>query len=119
MEALEDPQGVGDAKTVKRARAVKRSRDEAAMADLRSLLSQYTFRAFVWGVLAECRMFHTNSHLDNAVFFHNGRASMGIWLLDLVLTASPEVYTLMRAEALEREKAEAVSRDTVAKQGKE
>lgn len=73
-----------------------------AQQDLHALLGDRRFRAYIWQVLSRCGLYDQVAiddpmHLAAAT----AKANLGKELLAECLTADPEVYTLMRNEAVE------------------
>ena len=75
-------------------------------AELEALLSARSGRAFVWRILERCRIYHSAPIDARDMMRFEGGRDVGIWLLTECLTASPNVYTLMRREAVARESEE-------------
>ncbi len=75
---------------------------------VRTVLSTYEGRAFFWMLL------HSTGALDNSstifsgempmtMSWSEGRRTVGMWGRDWVFTAAPEMYMVMKREAVERE----------------
>ena len=86
----------------------KRVREYWAAVEARELahiLSQPEGRAVFWSLLSECGVYAVSYTGDMAsTSFKEGRRSIGISILEKVLTGNENLYTLMRTEASNRAK---------------
>jgi len=78
-------------------------RFERDKTELQALLKRRDARFLVWRVLEQCGVYHTNAHIDARAQIQEGRRSIGLWLLEQVLQADPNSYTLIRQEAVLRD----------------
>lgn len=99
-----DPdQGTSDEVAVAEAMRRDELRFERDKAELQALLKRKDMRYLVWRILEQCGVYQTNYRIDPSVHFQEGRRSIGIWLLEQVLQAEPNSYTLIRNEAVLRD----------------
>lgn len=96
---------LSEEKIVKKRQKKAKLEAERALEDMRQLLAASGNRAFLWRLLTECGVYRTNSEPDQGpMAFREGRRSIGLWILNEMLAARSESYTLMRDEASDREK---------------
>ena len=80
-----------------------RSREQTDL--VRQVLSTYPGRAFVWMMMEEAgedrSSFAGEAPLTMA--WNEGRRGIGVWGKNWVFTAAPEMYIVMRREAVDRE----------------
>lgn len=100
----------GDRKSIreaeKAARIAERQREDVT----RSLMSTTSGREFVWNILDSCQVFSstfTAEALTSA--FNEGRRSVGLQLLDTIMTACPDLYLQAQRESNERDHTAAAS----------
>lgn len=94
----------GEPGQVKARKTKAELRKEAEVEYLRSLLETYGGRATVWRWLEWCGVYKTSFTGNSETFFKEGMRNIGLKILEEVFEASPNIYGLMRAEAVEREK---------------
>lgn len=101
-----DPVDVGDESQVKKRKTAAQLILEREIEELKIVLSQYAGRAFVWQILEECGVYKSSMTNDSWTFYKEGQRSVGLWLLQRLFEADSQVYTVMRNEAVKREKKE-------------
>lgn len=79
---------------------------EQEKAELIHVLSREGGRAIIWRLLEKAGVFQSGFHGENTHMsaFASGRRDIGLELLNEVLTADPNSYSLMRIENEERRK---------------
>jgi hypothetical protein len=91
----------GDKEVVQKANKKAKLQRLRDMEDLRALLSKPGNRAVLWRILSRCGVYQDNpfphSHGDMAR--HEGKRSIGLWLLKEILEADQRAYVLMADEA--------------------
>lgn len=82
--------------------AALRMREEKVF--LKELLDTYSGRAFMWMLLQQAGTDDDISYGEApmATARQLGKRSIGLWAQNLVFTISPEVYIIMRREAIDR-----------------
>lgn len=94
----------GDKVAVGQQKKKSKLQQERELEELRQLLEKPSHRAFLWRVLSQCGVYQTNSSPEQGVMaFREGRRSVGLWLIEQMLTAMPASYAIMREEAAIRE----------------
>ena len=93
----------GDEASVAEAQRQAALRFDRDKTELQALLKRKDARFLIWRVLEQCGVYHTNVHIDARAQIQEGRRSIGLWLLEQVLQAEPNSYTLIRAEAVLRD----------------
>jgi hypothetical protein len=92
---------VGDAKQVEEAKTKVQIAREREIHELKEILETYRGRALVWRILAMCGL--QLAPPNDFMARHIGRQDIGRELLQEVFTSAPNVYTVMRQEAEERD----------------
>ncbi len=98
-----DPSDPDQVEQVERAAALRRLEEREYV---RRLVATYEGRAFIWALLSETGV-HRSSFAGEApltMAHAEGRREIGIWAENWVFTVAPETYSMMRREAVEREK---------------
>ena len=95
---------VGDPKQVKIKKTKHKLTREQELEELRALVSTAGGRAFLWRLLATCKISTfgfcgDNDYLNNL----EGRRSVGAWVIEEVDEADPRAYSRMRDEAASRD----------------
>ena len=75
--------------------------------EARAIFSTPGGRYFLWRILASTKAIGGLSIVfgePDKTYFHEGRRSVGNEIYDMALTACPDIYTIMRNEAIGREK---------------
>jgi hypothetical protein len=69
--------------------------------DLRALLERPGNRAVLWRILSRCGVYQDNPFPDSpgSMARHEGKRSIGLWLLQEIENADPRAFGRMRAEA--------------------
>lgn len=94
---------VGDVKKVKKKRKAVDLVREREQEELRVLLETYGGRSFVWRILIDfCGIYKTGITDSLDTFRELGRRDVGLWILAEVFNSSPDIYTVMRNEASDR-----------------
>lgn len=96
---------IGDEEQVGRRKTRAQLAREREVADTAKVLDTAAGRAFIWRLL-EKGGFHTLSFSGEETHltaFKEGRRDMANWALAECLTARPQCYNVMRAEAEERD----------------
>ncbi len=78
-----------------------RQRREEETNDLRAVLSSASGRRFVWRLLERSGVFRSsfNAVSDSYTAFNEGRRNLGLRVLNDILEADPDAFTLMQKEA--------------------
>lgn len=85
----------------------EKKRHERLLSDVRGLVSSPGGRRAAWHVLSVCRPMHSSFNTDPLVMaFNEGRRSVGLFFMDLIMEAKPEAYDQMRREAASNAKSE-------------
>ena len=81
-----------------------RDRDEVNV--MTQVLRTYSGRAVLWRMMEITGLDELSAVSDDAygTYFRQGRWSIGKWIKDEVFTNAPEAYTMMYAEAVDRER---------------
>lgn len=91
---------LGDPKQVKKLKRTVKSQEEIAKDDLRDLLSQKTFRNFIWTMLQNCRIYKisfTEGFPDTGAY-NDGHRNVGHKLIALIESAEPHSYMRIYTE---------------------
>lgn len=80
-----------------------RRRREEETNDLRAVLSSASGRRFVWRLLERGGVFRSsfNAESDSYTAFNEGRRNLGLLVLNDILEADPDAFTLMQRESAE------------------
>lgn len=80
-----------------------RQRREEEINDLRAVLSSASGRRFVWRLLERSGVFRSsfNAVSDSYTAFNEGRRNLGLRVLNDILEADPDAFTLMQRESAE------------------
>jgi|TARA_R110000824_G_scaffold69297_4_gene178639 hypothetical protein len=76
--------------------AIAKERRDAA---LKQILSGREGRGFVWRTLEKCGVYKTSFTGNSTTFFNEGRRSVGLEILEEILSADAGAYATMRQEA--------------------
>lgn len=95
---------VGNPAEVKERKTKTELSREREIEELRQLLETYGGRSYIWRLLDMCGVYKTSFTGNSTTFFNEGRRDIGLRILEELFEASPNVYTLMRSEAIERDK---------------
>ena len=78
-----------------------RQRREEETNDLRAVLSSVSGRRFIWRLLECGGVFRSsfNAESDSYTAFNEGRRNLGLLVLNDILEADPDAFTLMQKEA--------------------
>ncbi len=80
-------------------------REQREAIEMEELLETYGGRAFLWSLLCEARLHCAVPSHALDTFRNEGRRDIGIWAEGRIFTTDPNAYTLMRQEAIERDRA--------------
>ena len=99
---------IDDAEVEREARE-QAKRDRVAMLHAleswQHMLDEYDGRQVLWSILESCGIYRSSfSQSSKQMAFNEGRRTVGLLVLNQVLTVAPNAYNLMRNEAQEREK---------------
>lgn len=80
-----------------------RQRREEETGDLRAVLSSVSGRRFIWRLLECGGVFRSsfNAESDSYTAFNEGRRNLGLLVLNDILEADPDAFTLMQRESVE------------------
>lgn len=93
----------GDPKLVEKKKKKYKLKKETDHEYLRSVLSKYEGRAFLWELLSKCGIYDVSFRGDNSLtFFNEGRRSVGLELIALIEEVEPFAISRIRDEAIER-----------------
>lgn len=104
MSERESKYDAGDPSDVKKRKTKAQLRKEREREELRQILETYGGRAYVWRLLEKCGVYKISMTGNSYTFFNEGKREVGLEVLAEVFDANPNVYTLMRQEAVERDK---------------
>ena len=78
-----------------------RQRREEEINDLRAVLSSVSGRRFIWRLLERGGVFRSsfNAESDSYTAFNEGRRNLGLLVLNDILEADLDAFTLMQEEA--------------------
>jgi hypothetical protein len=113
MEPLQT--NAGDDEQVSAGRRIERARERRRRAVLRQQLSTTDGREYVWGLLAEMRIFAAIHGDEQQVYMALGLRNYGTAKLAELVARHPKEYLLMQQEAMartEREQREALAART-------
>jgi len=66
--------------------------------DIRKLLTFVEFRRFIWRMLTFTGMYKTSFTGNSTTFFNEGMRSVGLFVLGMVMRASPMAFAQMQQE---------------------
>ena len=72
---------------------------EREQGDIRKVLSLPEGRRFVWKLMSDAGVFRSSFTGNSQTFFNEGQRNMGLVILNQVMTAKPDAFTQMQAEA--------------------
>jgi hypothetical protein len=102
----DNPEGVdtGEKQSVKKQEARARREQERIDEDLRSVLSTYQGRSFIWELLTRAGIYRT-TFSDNAAIsaFNEGIRQSGLHLIARIDGVDQNAYAKLRREAVRRE----------------
>ncbi len=106
VDAMRMPEyDASDPEQVAMAQRTVAIRDQEQTGAVRSFLSTYEGRTFMWMLLqetgADCGVFAGEAPMTMSR--NEGRREVGQWGREWVFTAAPEMYMVMKREAIERE----------------
>lgn len=80
-----------------------RERREEEINDLRAVLSSVSGRRFIWRLLERGGVFRSsfNTESDSYTAFNEGRRNLGLLVLNDILEADLDAFTLMQRESVE------------------
>lgn len=80
-----------------------RQRREEEINDLRAVLSSVSGRRFIWRLLERGGVFRSsfNAESDSYTAFNEGRRNLGLLVLNDILEADLDAFTLMQRESVE------------------
>ena len=109
VDALSTPEyDTSDPEQVAQAERMVNLRAEQEREHVRAVLSTYEGRAFFWILLSSTGALDDSptifpGEMPMTMAWNEGRRSVGMWGRDWVFTAAPEMYMVMKREAVERE----------------
>lgn len=96
---------VGDEKQVKTQKKKHALRRLHEIEDIKFMLKSPAGRYFLWRFLEYARVFHTISNENpHRMAVHSGIRDGGLWVLNEIMDAQPDILSVMKREAIEREK---------------
>ena len=93
---------VGDEKQVKQKRSIIDLDREKELEEFRNILKTYGGRSFIWRILERCGIYSAGVTDALETFRELGKRDIGLWVLEEIFSASPDIYTTIRNEASER-----------------
>lgn len=99
-----EPYDAGEETQVKQKKTKAQLNRERETESLRSILSSYDGRAFLWRLLEECGIYTSSFTGNSTTFFNEGKRHIGLWTLNEVMEVDPNAYHKMKVEAVERDK---------------
>jgi hypothetical protein len=95
----------GDEEDVRRERKKYKLERQREIQEMRKLLDEPGNRALLWRFFQYCKIFDSLPPMDiGPLAMTTGIRNAGIWMLNEVLEAKPNMLTIMKQEAVEREK---------------
>lgn len=99
----EIPQDVGDEKQVRKRKNKRVLERESELLDIQRFCDDPANLYFLWRVLAKCGMFSMSGWADpQTMAVMAGKRDIGLWLLQELEEAAPDVYLAMKNAAQER-----------------
>jgi len=95
----------GDEWQIKKKKTKAHIHKEQNKEDLKEILSSAGGRRFLWKLLEECGVYKISFTGDNYTIFNEGKRQIGLRLIEDIFDASPNAYTEMRSEAIQRKEA--------------
>jgi len=102
VEGLEENQGVGDEKQVRKRKTKFERLQDKNNNELQRILSQREGRALLWRVISKCGVYQ--SAPDSGMARFEGGRDIGLWLLAEFHQLPSDYYSLMKQEAQEDDK---------------
>lgn len=100
-----DNEDVGDLKAVKKAKRKAQLSQERNDAELTALIETPGGAYFVWRVLSMCGMYDAAGVIEaQPLAFHEGKRSVGLWLLGEVTEIDERLYSKVRNVGAFRDK---------------
>lgn len=99
-----EPYDTGEETQVKRKKTKAQLIRERETEALRSILSTFDGRAFLWRLLEECGIYTSSFTGNSTTFFNEGKRHIGLWTLNEIMEVDPNAYMKMKVEAVERDK---------------
>jgi hypothetical protein len=98
------PYNAGDANQVAKAQSKAKLREHLKRSGFRKLMSDVDGRAWMWGLLEECGVFHSSFSKDPLeMAFSEGHRDIGLRRLAEINRLDPGLYTKMALENTEKE----------------
>jgi hypothetical protein len=95
----------GDEKVVKAEQRKFKLRRQREQQEMKKLLEVEGNRALLWRFLEYCKVFDADPPMDiNHLAIKSGIRNAGLWMLNEILEAKPNMLSVMKQEAVEREK---------------
>lgn len=94
---------VSNEQQVKKKKTKAQLRRERELAELHTLLETRGGRNFVWRLLTYSKLYDGPVSHPIDGWRQIGMSDVGRWVLNEIMTAMPEVYTLMRNEDMEKD----------------
>jgi len=92
---------IAEPEAIKKNLSKEKRRALREQADLKHVLSSKEGRAVIWRYLEECGIFQSSMGLDAWIYFKEGKRSIGLKLLQEVMSVDESKYLLMAKEAKE------------------